>query len=76
MLEKLRDILQCPECQSEIKIHPHEIVCQTCLKQFPIKNNVPLFSIEEIEKKGLITTPEKKNFQFSPYYQNYLKHPH
>ena len=60
MLEKLRDILQCPECQNEIKIHPHEIVCQTCLKQFPIKNNVPLFSIEEIEKKGLITTPEKQ----------------
>ena len=56
----LKDILQCPECLNiSLIFNQAGITCEKCNSYYPLENGVPLFSIQDIEKKGQNTTKEK-----------------
>jgi len=46
---KLLDILACPACKSGVRLENDKIVCEKCLKRYPIKDGIPIMLIEEAE---------------------------
>tara|TARA_B110000438_G_scaffold294347_1_gene335621 strand:+ start:418 stop:1311 length:894 start_codon:yes stop_codon:yes gene_type:complete len=59
-MELVKKILQCPECHNNsLQFKEEKIICNECNLNFPIENGTPLFSIEDILKKGTSTTKEK-----------------
>jgi SAM-dependent methyltransferase len=59
--QKLKDleVLQCPCCQGLLRFNANDILCTECQQTFPVQNGVPLFSIQDIEGKGMNTSLEK-----------------
>ncbi len=46
-LEKLLDILACPECKGELKLKENWFICYKCRLKYPIKENIPILLVEE-----------------------------
>lgn len=45
--QKLLEILACPACKSDIKKVGEEIHCTSCLRIYPIRNDIPVMLVEE-----------------------------
>ncbi len=54
--KKLLDILACPLCKAEVKLESDKIVCLSCGRMYPIKDDIPIMLIDEAQlpeaKKG------------------------
>ncbi len=50
--QKLKQILVCPACKSEVKETASSLVCQNpeCRLEYPIRNNIPVMLISEAKK--------------------------
>jgi ubiquinone/menaquinone biosynthesis C-methylase UbiE/uncharacterized protein YbaR (Trm112 family) len=49
--ENLINILVCPKCRGELIPGVHELRCTNCRKQYPVKDNVPLFYVGDLNNK-------------------------
>ncbi|MFH1023821.1 MAG: Trm112 family protein [Planctomycetota bacterium] len=55
MIDKeLLDILACPLCKTEVKMEGDRLVCVSCGRRYPIRDDIPVMLIDEAE------LPEKK----------------
>ena len=50
--QKLLDILACPLCKTEVKLHGDRLVCVQCGRRYPIRDGIPVMLIEEAELPG------------------------
>jgi uncharacterized protein YbaR (Trm112 family) len=46
---KLLEILACPACKTEVKLHDERLVCVTCGRRYPIRDGIPVMLIEEAD---------------------------
>ena len=55
MDEKLLQILVCPECKNEVRLHKvkNSLICGTCRLMFPIREGIPVMIGEKVEKIAL-----------------------
>jgi len=50
MIDKeLLDILACPECKADVKLEGEKIVCLSCGRRYPIRDDIPIMLVEEAE---------------------------
>ena len=50
MIDKeLLDILACPLCKTEVKLVDDKIVCTSCGRRYPVKDDIPVMLIDEAE---------------------------
>lgn len=50
MIDKeLLDILACPLCKTEVKLENNKIVCSSCGRRYPVKDDIPVMLIDEAE---------------------------
>lgn len=48
MIDKdLIKILACPKCKGDVEVTADRVICQTCKKYYPIKNDVPVMLVDE-----------------------------
>ncbi len=47
--KKLLDILACPLCKTEVKLENDKIVCLSCGRRYPVKDDIPIMLIDEAE---------------------------
>ncbi len=47
--KKLLDILACPLCKTEVKLENDKIVCLSCGRRYPVKDDIPVMLIDEAE---------------------------
>ncbi|MHC4269415.1 MAG: Trm112 family protein [Planctomycetota bacterium] len=47
--KKLLDILACPLCKTEVKFENDKIVCSSCGRRYPVKDDIPVMLIDEAE---------------------------
>lgn len=47
--EKLLEILACPLCKTEVKLENDKIVCTSCGRRYPIRDDIPVMLIDEAE---------------------------
>ncbi len=53
MIDKgLLDILACPACKTAVKLEGDRIVCLTCGRRYPVRNDIPVMLIDEAEMPG------------------------
>ena len=46
--KELLDILACPKCKGDIRLEGEDkLVCDTCKKDYPIKESIPVMMIDE-----------------------------
>ena len=46
--KELLDILACPKCKGDIRLEGEDkLVCDTCKKYYPIKEDIPVMLIDE-----------------------------
>ena len=50
--EKLLEILACPVCKTEVKLHGERLVCVQCGRRYPIREGIPVMLVEEAEMPG------------------------
>ena len=49
--KELLAILACPQCKSAVELYKQNwLICQTCSRKYPIKNEIPVMLIEEGDK--------------------------
>ena len=50
--QDLLDILACPGCDSRppVRLAGEELVCGSCQRRYPIRNDIPVMLIEEGDK--------------------------
>lgn len=48
--QDLLDILACPACKTPVKLEGEELVCESCGRRYPIRNDIPVMLIEEGDK--------------------------
>ncbi|MCK4912585.1 MAG: Trm112 family protein [Candidatus Omnitrophica bacterium] len=50
MLNKeILKIIACPRCKKDVILKEEKIICVSCNRQYPIKNNIPIMIVEEAE---------------------------
>ena len=50
MIDKeLLDILACPLCKTAVKLENDKIVCSSCGRRYPVKDDIPVMLIDEAE---------------------------
>lgn len=50
MIDKeLLDILACPLCKANVKLEGNRIICTKCGRHYPIKDDIPIMLIDEVE---------------------------
>ena len=50
MIDKeLLEILACPLCKTEVRLEGDRIVCTSCGRRYPIKDDIPVMLIDEAE---------------------------
>jgi len=50
MIDKdLLAILACPLCKTDVRLEGDRIVCTTCGRRYPIKDDIPIMLIDEAE---------------------------
>jgi len=53
MIDKgLLDILACPVCKTAVRLEGDRIVCLTCGRRYPVRNDIPVMLIDEAEAPG------------------------
>ncbi len=56
MIDKeLLEILACPLCKTDVRLENDKIVCTSCGRRYPIRDDIPIMLIDEAE------LPEGKN---------------
>jgi len=53
--------LCCTSCRSDLEAEEDSLVCVNCSTRYPVKNNIPLFSFDYIQSKGVESSKEKKD---------------
>lgn len=48
----LLEILACPLCKTEVRLEGDRIVCTSCGRRYPIRDDIPVMLIEEAELPG------------------------
>jgi uncharacterized protein YbaR (Trm112 family) len=48
--QDLLDILACPACKTPVVLEGEELVCGSCQRRYPIRNDIPVMLIEEGDK--------------------------
>ena len=46
---KLLEILACPVCKGSVQEEDEWILCKTCSKRYPIRDNIPIMLVDEAE---------------------------
>ena len=46
---KLLEILACPVCKGSVQDEDEWILCKTCSKRYPIRDNIPIMLVDEAE---------------------------
>lgn len=51
---KLLEILACPECKTEVRLTSDGsgLVCRTCLRRYPVVEDIPIMLVEEASLDG------------------------
>ena len=59
--QELLDILACPACKEPIRPHGDLwLVCDSCLRRYPIRDGIPILMIEEAERgDSSLSAPDK-----------------
>ncbi len=47
--KKLLEILACPVCKEPIEEKDDWILCRTCNKRYPVRDNIPIMLVDESE---------------------------
>lgn len=47
--KELLDILACPLCKTDVRQEDDRIVCITCGRRYPIRDDIPIMLIDEAE---------------------------
>lgn len=47
--KELLDILACPLCKTDVRLEGDRIVCSTCGRRYPIRDEIPVMLIDEAE---------------------------
>ncbi|HLG29689.1 MAG TPA: Trm112 family protein [Candidatus Brocadiales bacterium] len=56
MIDKeLLEILACPLCKTDVRLENDKIVCTSCGRRYPIRDDIPIMLVDEAE------LPEGKN---------------
>ncbi|MFH1996260.1 MAG: Trm112 family protein [Candidatus Omnitrophota bacterium] len=50
--KELLDILACPACKTGVKLIDSKIVCDSCGRRYPIRDDIPIMLIDEAETPG------------------------
>lgn len=45
----LLEILACPACKGDVLLEGDKIVCKSCRRRYPIKDDIPIMLIDEAE---------------------------
>jgi len=57
MIDKeLLDILACPACKADVTLDENKIICTSCGRRYPIRDDIPIMLIDEAE----LSDKEKK----------------
>ena len=48
--QDLLDILACPACKTPVTLEGEELVCGSCQRRYPIRDDIPVMLIEEGDK--------------------------
>ena len=48
--QDLLDILACPACKTPVALQGDELVCGSCQRRYPIRNDIPVMLVEEGDK--------------------------
>jgi uncharacterized protein YbaR (Trm112 family) len=48
--KELLDILVCPACKTKVVLEEEMLVCGSCGRRYPIRNDIPIMLIEEGDK--------------------------
>ncbi len=50
MIDKeLLEILACPACKSDVRLDSNKIVCLSCGRRYPVRDDIPIMLIDEAE---------------------------
>lgn len=50
MIDKeLLEILACPLCKTSVKLENDKIVCTSCHRRYPIRDDIPIMLVDEAE---------------------------
>ncbi|MCC7239617.1 MAG: Trm112 family protein [Candidatus Brocadia sp.] len=49
MTEELLNILACPLCKTDVRLEGDRIVCTTCGRRYPVRDDIPVMLIDEAE---------------------------
>ena len=47
--KKLLEILACPVCKEPVEEKDDWILCRTCSKRYPVRDNIPIMLVDESE---------------------------
>ncbi|GJQ22904.1 hypothetical protein BIY37_09465 [Candidatus Brocadia sapporoensis] len=47
--EELLNILACPLCKTDVRLEGDRIVCTTCGRRYPVRDDIPVMLIDEAE---------------------------
>lgn len=47
MDKKLLDILACPACKADVRLDENKIICTSCGRRYPIRDDIPIMLIDE-----------------------------
>ncbi|KKO21028.1 MAG: Trm112 family protein [Candidatus Brocadia sp.] len=45
--KELLDILACPLCKTDVCLEGDSIVCRTCGRRYPIRDDIPVMLVDE-----------------------------
>lgn len=66
---QLEEVLACPACRGTLRIKQSRLVCQNCVRQFEIKNGVPVFIAEPV----VIASPDHTSNPLGGEYETILR---
>ena len=49
MDKELLDILACPACKADVRLDENKIICTSCGRRYPIRDEIPIMLIDEAE---------------------------
>lgn len=50
MDRELIEILACPICKGDLEYKDNFLICEQCIKKFPVRDDIPILLKEEAEK--------------------------
>lgn len=50
--KELLDILACPLCKTDVSLEGDKIVCSSCGRRYPVRDDIPVMLIDEAELPG------------------------